>query len=92
MAKAPSWEAPGADNWVEAHKASFVIGSRLKSGMGADEAVPFSDRAAAEKFASANGGRIVGFDDVPRDYVLGASADTTASLPQASASTTQTKE
>jgi len=38
--------------------------------MGGDEAVPFSDRAAAEKFAGENGGRIVGFDQVPRDYVL----------------------
>lgn len=47
-----------------------MIESRVKSGMGGDEAVPFSDRAAAETFAGANGGRIVGFGEVPRDYVL----------------------
>ena len=70
MGKAPNWDQPGADSWVEARKALFVIESRVKSGMGGDEAVPFSDRAAAEKFASENGGRIVGFDEVPRDYVL----------------------
>lgn len=70
MGKAANWNEPGSDNWVEARKALFVIESRLKSGMGGDEAVPFSDRAAAEKFASENGGRIVGFDEVPRDYVL----------------------
>jgi len=70
MAKAPSWDKPGSDNWVEARKALFVIESRVKSGMGGDEAVPFSDRAAAEKFVGENGGRIVGFGDVPRDYVL----------------------
>ena len=70
MGKAPSWEEPGADNWVEARKALFVIGSRAKSGMGGDEAVPFGDRAAAEKFVGENGGRIVKFDQVPRDYVL----------------------
>lgn len=71
MAKAASWDKPGADNWVEARKALFVIGSRIKGGMGGNEAVPFSDRGAAEKFAADNGGRIVGFAEVPRDYVLG---------------------
>lgn len=70
MGKAPDWGKPGADNWIEARKALFVIESRVKSGMGGDEAVPFSDRAAAETFAGANGGRIVGFGEVPRDYVL----------------------
>ncbi|CCE06056.1 Nitrous oxide reductase accessory protein NosL (Required for nitrous oxide reduction) [Bradyrhizobium sp. STM 3843] len=70
MGKAPSWDKPGADNWVEARKALFVIGSRAKGGMGGDEAVPFSDRAAAEKFVGENGGRIVTFDQVPRNYVL----------------------
>lgn len=71
MAKAPNWEKPGADNWVEARKALFVIGSRARSGMGGNEAVPFSDRDAAEKFVTENGGRIVAFADVPRDYVVG---------------------
>jgi copper chaperone NosL len=70
MAKASSWDKPGADNWVEARKAFFVIDSRAKGGMGGDEAVPFSDRGAAEKFAAENGGRIVKFDQVPREYVL----------------------
>jgi copper chaperone NosL len=70
MGKAPSWENPGADNWVEARMAFFVIGSSVKGGMGNEEAVPFSDRADAEKFAGKNGGRIVLFADVPRDYVL----------------------
>ena len=45
MAKAPSWEQPGANNWVDAKQALFVVGSRIKGGMGADEAVPFSDRS-----------------------------------------------
>lgn len=76
MGKAKSWDQPGADNWVEARKALFVIGSRVKGGMGGDEAVPFSDRALAEKFAAENGGRIVALADVPRDYVL-ASGGTT---------------
>jgi copper chaperone NosL len=71
MGKAPSWEDPGAANWVEARKAWFVIESRKKGGMGAAEAVPFSDRSAADRFAAENGGRVVNFADVPRDYVLG---------------------
>lgn len=81
MGKAPSWDRPGADNWVEARKALFVIGSRLKGGMGGDEAVPFSERSAAEKFAAENGGRIVSFDEVPRDYVLASGNDKADATP-----------
>ena len=77
MGKAPSWENPGAENWVEARKAFFVIGSNVKGGMGSEEVVPFSERAAAEKFASKNGGRIVSFAEVPQEYVLGSGEQTT---------------
>ncbi|WP_300295983.1 nitrous oxide reductase accessory protein NosL [Ferrovibrio sp.] len=75
MARAASWDNPGIENWIEARQASFVIGSRMRSGMGADEAVPFGDRAAAERFVAEHGGRIVGFADVPRDYILGGDSD-----------------
>lgn len=84
MAKAPNWEEPGTTNWVDAKQASFVIGSRMKGGMGGEEAVPFSDKAAAEKFVAENGGRIVAFTDVPKDYVLGGTAEVTGSARQAS--------
>jgi copper chaperone NosL len=84
MAKAPSWEKPGATNWIDAREATFVIGSRMKGGMGADEAVPFSDKAAAEKFAQDNGGKAVAFSDVPRSYVLGTSPDATSSVEEQS--------
>ena len=79
MAKAPSWDEPGANNWVDAKQASFVIGSRRQGGMGGDEAVPFSDRSVAEKFVAENGGRVVAFTDVPKDYVLGGTAEVTGS-------------
>jgi copper chaperone NosL len=82
MAKAPEWDKPGATNWVDARQASFVIGSRMKGGMGGDEAVPFSDRGAAEKFAAENGGRVMAFAEVPKDYVLGATAETTSSVEE----------
>lgn len=71
MAKAPSWSDPGAGNWIDARKAFFVIDSDKRGGMGAPETVPFSTRQAAEAFAGEHGGRVVSFDEVPRDYVLG---------------------
>jgi copper chaperone NosL len=71
MGKAPSWEKPGATNWIDAKAAFYVIGSALRGGMGAEETVPFSTRDDALKFAAKNGGRVVTFADVPRDYVLG---------------------
>lgn len=75
MAKAPNWEQPGAENWVDARKAFFVIGSSVRGGMGSEETVPFSTEAAAEDFAEKNGGRVVRFDEVPQDYVLGNGTD-----------------
>ncbi|MDO9564078.1 MAG: nitrous oxide reductase accessory protein NosL [Bradyrhizobium sp.] len=71
MAQAKSWEDPGATNWVDARKAFFVIEGRKQGGMGAAEAVPFGNREAADAFATANGGRVVTFAEIPRDYVLG---------------------
>ena len=44
MGKAPDWEHPGPDDWVEARRAWFVLGSNRRGGMGAEEAVPFSDQ------------------------------------------------
>ncbi len=70
MARAKNWDQPEPGMWVEAHQAYFVIGSRRRSGMDTDEAIPFSDVAAARAFADANGGRIVGFSEMPRDYIL----------------------
>ena len=76
MAKAVSWEDPGANNWVDARKAFFVIGSTVQGGMGAPETVPFSDRAAADKFVAERGGRVVTFEQIPPDYVLGSEPST----------------
>jgi len=39
--------------------------------MGAAEAVPFSLEQDASAFASKNGGRVVGFEDIPENYILG---------------------
>jgi copper chaperone NosL len=85
MAKAPRWDAPGANNWIDAKQAVYVVGSRLKGGMGADETVPFSDRGAAEKFAAENGGRLVTFAEVPREYVLSAGGEAANAVDHAPA-------
>ncbi|MBS3651614.1 nitrous oxide reductase accessory protein NosL [Pseudaminobacter sp. 19-2017] len=71
MAKAESWEKPGAENWVEARQAFYVIASAIRGGMGAPETVPFSTQAAAAEFAGKNGGQVVSFADIPPAYVLG---------------------
>lgn len=83
MAKTDNWEQPGADNWVEARDAFFVINSRKRGGMGANEAVPFSSREAAEGFKASNGGDIVIFKDVPAEYVLGSDEAPDMPEPQA---------
>lgn len=75
MGAAPTWDEPGANNWIEARTAWFVIGSGVRGGMGARETIPFSDSAKATEFADRNGGKVVRFDDIPRDYVLGDDAD-----------------
>lgn len=71
MARATSWEDPGATNWIDARKAFFVIESRKQGGMGAAEAVPFGNRAAADRFVADNGGRVVTLAEIPGPYVLG---------------------
>jgi copper chaperone NosL len=71
MAVAASWESPGADNWIDARQAFYVLRSTRQSGMGVAEAVPFSTEAAARTFIAAYGGDMVRFAEIPVDYVLG---------------------
>lgn len=74
MAAAPNWEEPGAENWIDARTARYVVGSSVLGGMGAPEAVPFSTEAAAARFVEANGGKVVGFAEIPADYILSTAA------------------
>ena len=64
-----SWSAPGADNWIDARKAHYVVGSGATGGMGAPEVVPFADFAAAEAYAAAKGGRVMDLDAIPDDAI-----------------------
>lgn len=65
MGKAPSWEAPGRDNWIAATEAHYVVGSSRKGGMGAPELVPFATRQGAEQFAARHGGHVSRLADIP---------------------------
>jgi copper chaperone NosL len=70
MGKAKNWDRPEPGTWVDARKAFFVIESRKRGGMGEAEAIPFSDQAAVQAFVAENGGRVVRFDEMPREYIL----------------------
>lgn len=71
MGSAPRWDQPQAGAWVEARTAWFVVDSSMRGGMGANEAVPFATRPAAESFSASHGGRVLRLDGIPDDYVLG---------------------
>ena len=70
MGAAPSWDNPGADNWIAAEDAVYVVGASIVGGMGAPELIPFTDRAAADSFALRNGGALLSLGDIPDDAVL----------------------
>ena len=70
MGRADSWADPGAENWIAAEAAHYVVGSARVGGMGAAELVPFSDLEAAAAFAAEHGGRILRLADIPDDQVL----------------------
>ncbi len=66
-----SWESPEPGTWMDARAAWYVIDSARVGGMGAPEAVPFSIKTSAEAFAKEYGGRVLAFEHVPEDFILG---------------------
>ena len=64
------WDNPGTDNWIDANKAWYVIGSRKSGGMGAPEAIPFSTKENAEAFIKEEGGSVYDFEGIPKEYIL----------------------
>ena len=75
-----SWATPGADNWIRATDAVFVVGARVTGGMGAPEVVPFSDAALAAVYARQKGGAVMSLDEIP-DVALLAPVDTDGAAP-----------
>ena len=71
MGRSRHWEQPDSGAWVDPRKAWFVIESDMRGGMGAPEAVPFSELAAAQAFQAAHKGKVVRLTDIPDAYVLG---------------------
>ncbi|HSN33064.1 MAG TPA: nitrous oxide reductase accessory protein NosL [Ideonella sp.] len=71
MGRAKNWAQPEPGTWIDARQAWYVIDSDRRGGMGAPEAVPFSDQAAAEAFRGRYHGRVVRLADIPDAYVLG---------------------
>lgn len=69
MGKAQSWAVPGPDTWVKVEDAFFVINSERQGGMGAPEAIPFSQREDAEAFLQKHGGAIVRLQDISDIYL-----------------------
>lgn len=72
MGRAVSWDKPGADNWIDAELAQFVIDSDRRGGMGVPEAIPFGTINNADAFIQDNGGTRVSLSDIPSGYVLSA--------------------
>jgi copper chaperone NosL len=61
-----------------------VLGSNKRgpAGMGdiRGEPIPFGEEAAAEKFRTQHGGRIVRFSEIPQDDILGSGTDADRSV------------
>ncbi|EAQ26529.1 nitrous oxide reductase accessory protein NosL [Roseovarius sp. 217] len=72
MAAAASWDQPGAENWIDATGAHYVIGSDATGGMDAPELVPFLGAKDAAAFAEARGGHVLRLAEVADSDVLSA--------------------
>lgn len=80
MGEAISWLEPGAENWINASLAYFVVNSDAIGGMGAPELAPFGDLAKAEAFAVEHGGEIMTLTEIPAELVLAPVEFDTAAL------------
>ena len=74
MATAGADGAPDPAVWIDARQAYYVIEGGYIGGMGAEDAMPFSDQARAQDFARRHGGRVAAFSEVPERYVFAHSA------------------
>lgn len=69
-AKGATWQDPGAGNWIAADAAFYVVGSPRPGAMGVAETIPFASRDTAERFAMAEGGRVLTLAEITDDMVL----------------------
>ena len=81
MGEAVSWRNPGSGNWIDAHKAYYVLESKKQGGMGAPEAIPFGTAASATDFSKKHGGNVVRYSEIPDQYILApVDVDATSSI------------
>ena len=62
-AGAVDWKNPDDSKLIDATKAWFVYGSKVKAVMGPSLA-PFATKEAAQAFQKANGGKLMSFADL----------------------------
>ena len=65
-----SWDNPGADNWILASAAYYVVGSDMVGGMETPELVPFATSEAAQDFINRHGGEMRRLDAISDGIVL----------------------
>lgn len=65
-----TWDDPGAENWLVAEDAWYVVGTGREGGMGLPETIPFGTRSAADTMAEAEGGSVLRLAEIPDDMVL----------------------
>lgn len=65
------WDNPGADNWIDAKQAWYVLGSNKVGGMDAPEAVPFRTKNSADDFGAMYSGSVFAYDRIPVEYITG---------------------
>ncbi|MFT0531255.1 nitrous oxide reductase accessory protein NosL [Castellaniella hirudinis] len=70
MGQADAQGNPPDDAWIDARQAHYLIESHAVGGMGAPDALPFARPEDAQAYAQRYGGRVVGFGDMPEDYIL----------------------
>jgi len=70
MGGGTAWDNPGANNWIRADTALYVVGAAIAGGMGAPELVPFADRTEAEDFARQHGGSVLSLTEISDELVL----------------------
>lgn len=65
-----TWADPGAENWIDATTAHYVVGADVEGGMGAPELVPFADLVAAQAFTADHGGSIMDLAAIPDAAII----------------------
>lgn len=71
MARAESWEKPQPDGiWIAAETAFYVVGSKMRGGMGMPETIPFGTNKSAQSFAAKHGGQMMRFEEIPNSALL----------------------